>query len=298
MSGLQRDSRTERGFLLVNEVILGLIALVMLYPLVHTLAVSFSAGPAAEAGRVYIWPVGFQTTGWRFVVQDRMLHRAFLNSVYVAVVGVAGSLAFTALFAYPLSRSYFTPRKAISLIVVISLVIRYPLIPYFLAIRSYGLMNNINVLIYTHLVIEFNLIIMRTFFQGLPDELEEAAHMEGASHFLILTRIVLPLSKPVLATLALFFAVQYWNMFLHPLMFLRDANLMPIQIRLRQFIAQSAALQEMPDVGVGRGGGAAQLNRRTIEAAVTIFATLPILMLYPFLQRHFVKGALLGSVKG
>ncbi len=296
MNKLLKDSRTERAFLFLNEATLALLALIMLYPLVHTLAVSFSAGPAAEAGRVYVWPVGFQTTGWRYVVRDRMLHRAFLNSVYVTVVGVVGSLGFTALFAYPLSRSYFTPRKALSLMVVISLVIRYPLIPYFLSIRSYGLMNNIHVLIVTHLITEFNLIIMRTFFQGLPDELEEAALMEGANHLHILVRIIIPLSKPVFATLALFFAVNYWNMFLHPLMFLRDANLMPIQIRLRQFIAQSAALQDRSgEVG---GRGTADLNRRTIEAAVTIFATLPILMLYPFLQRHFVKGALLGSVKG
>lgn len=296
MNPLLENSRKERAFLLVNEGILVLLGLVMLYPLVHTLALSFSAGPAADAGRVYLWPVGFQTDAWNFVVRDRTLHRSFLNSVYVTVVGVIASLSFTALFAYPLSKRYFKPRRVLSLLIVLTMVIRYPLIPYFLSLRAYGLMNNIHVLIFAHLIVEYNLIIMRTFFQNLPEELEEAALMEGANHLQILARIYVPLSKPAFATLGLFFAVAYWNLFLHPLMFLRDIELMPIQVRLRQFIAMSASMEQS---GVGASDrGTTDLSRKTIEAAVTIFATVPILMLYPFLQRHFVKGALLGSVKG
>ena len=295
MNRLLENSRSERAYLLLNEIVLSLLALVMLYPLVHTLAVSFSDGTAATAGRVYLWPVDFQTSAWGYVVRDRTLHRSFLNSVYVTVLGVTGSLAFTALFAYPLSKLYFKPRRFLSIMVVLTMVVRYPLIPYFLSLRAYGLMNNIHVLILAHLVVEYNLIIMRTFFQSLPVELEEAAFMEGANHLHILAKIYVPLSKPVFATLGLFFAVTYWNLFLHPLMFLRDVDLMPIQVRLRQFIAMSAMAER--DQGTSLRGGA-ELNRKTIEAAVTIFATVPILMLYPFLQRHFVKGALLGSVKG
>jgi len=291
---LLRDSRSERFFLLSNEIILILLSIVMLYPLLHTLAVSFSAGPEAEAGRVYAWPAGFQTDAWAFVVRDRTLHRSFLNSVYVTVIGVIASLGFTALFAYPLSKSYFRPRRILSLMIVLTMVVRYPLIPYFLTLRAYGFMNNLHVLIFAHLLIEYNLIIMRTFFQNLPAELEEAAFMEGANHLQILAKIFVPLSKPAFATLGLFFAVTYWNLFLHPLMFLRDLELMPIQVRLRQFIAMSANAE------MGQTGGVENpdLSRRTIEAAVTIFATVPILMLYPFLQRHFVKGAMLGSLKG
>lgn len=294
-TSFSKETKVERFFLFVNEAILVLLAFLMLYPLLHTLAVSFSSGTATEAGRVLIWPIGFQTSSWQFVIGNRSLYVSFLNSIYITVVGVIASLAFTALFAYPISKSYFKIRKTISFLIIFFMVIRYPLIPYFLTVRAYGLMNNLHVLIITHLIIEYNTIIMRTFFQNLPVELEEAAFMEGANHFTILTKIYVPLSKPVLATLGLFFAVSYWNLFLHPIMFIRSADLIPIQVRLRQFIAMSASLEQ------NRGGvavGGMELSRQNINAAVTIFATLPIMLIYPFLQKFFVKGALLGSVKG
>jgi putative aldouronate transport system permease protein len=284
----------ERLLLTVNELLLVVLALVMLYPLVNTLAVSLSGATAADAGKVYLLPVDFQLTGWRYVVTDRTLHRSFLNSVYVTGVGTVASLAFTALFAYPLSKRYFKPRGFLSFLVVFTMVFRYPLIPYFLALRSYGLMNNINVLIFAHLLTAYNLIIMRTFFQNLPVELEEAAIVEGANHLHILLRIFVPLSKPVFATLGLFYAVTYWNLFLHPLLFLQKMDLMPIQVRLRQFIQMSADITE----GAAARSGSGDMSGRTVEAAVTLFATIPILLVYPFLQRFFVKGAMLGSVKG
>lgn len=292
---LKQTTAGDRVLLTINEVVLIVLSILMLYPLVNTVAISLSSGVAAESGRVTIWPIDFQLAGWEYIARDSSLHRAFLNSVYVTVVGTFASLVFTALFAYPLSKKYFRLRRILSLLVVFTMIFRYPLIPYFLALRSYGLMNNLNVLIYAHLLTAYNLIIMRTFFQNLPDELEESAVIDGANHLQILARIVVPLSKPVFATLGLFFAVAYWNLFLHPMLFLTDSDLMPIQVRLRQFIARSAAVETESTMGAA---GKADLNRRTIEAAVIIFGTLPILMVYPFLQKHFVKGALLGSIKG
>ena len=291
---LKQTTAGDRVFLTVNEVILVLLAIVMLYPLVNTVAISFSSGVAADSGRVTIWPIDFQWAGWEYVVRDSTLHRSFLNSIYITVLGTAASLAFTALFAYPLSKKYFRLRRVLSILVIFTMIFRYPLIPYFLALRSYGLMNNIHVLIYAHLLTAYNLIIMRTFFQNLPQELEESAVIDGANHVQILIRIFVPLSKPVFATLGLFFAVTYWNLFLHPLLFLTDPDLLPIQVRLRQFIAISSQIER----DAFSVQGSADLNRRTIEAAVVIFGTLPILMVYPFLQKHFVKGALLGSIKG
>ncbi len=291
---LRQTTAGDRFLLTLNEIVLILLALLMLYPLVNTLAISLSSGVAADAGRVTIWPIDFQLDGWLYVAGDRSLHRSFLNSVYVTVLGTASSLVFTAIFAYPLSKSYFKLRRVLSLLVVFTMIFRYPLIPYFLALRSYGFMNNIHVLIFAHLLTAYNLIIMRTFFQNLPAELEESAVIDGANHLQILVRIFVPLSKPVFATLGLFFAVSYWNLFLHPLLFLTDSNLLPIQVRLRQFIARSASIESSTDAVASD----ADLNRRTIEAAVVIFGTLPILMIYPFLQKHFVKGALLGSIKG
>ena len=292
---LKQTTAGDRFLLTVNEVVLIVLSVVMLYPLVNTAAISFSSGVAAESGRVTIWPIDFQLAGWAYVVGNSSLHRSFLNSVYVTAVGTLASLAFTALFAYPLSKSYFRLRRILSLLVVFTMIFRYPLIPYFLALRSYGLMNNLNVLIYAHLLTAYNLIIMRTFFQNLPTDLEESAVIDGANHLQILTRIFVPLSKPVFATLGLFFAVTYWNLFLHPMLFLNESKLLPIQVRLRQFIAMSASMERDSATGPA---SSADLNRRTIEAAVVMFGTLPILMVYPFLQKYFVKGALLGSLKG
>jgi putative aldouronate transport system permease protein len=289
-------SKNERTGLLINEILLFLLAMTMIYPLINTLAVSFSSATSAEAGRVFLWPVNFQWKGWEYVVTAKTLHRSILNSVYITILGTFLSLAFTALFAYPLSKPYFKLRKVLSLLVVFIMVFRYPLIPYFLTIKSFGLLNNLNVLIITHLITPYNMIIMRTFFQNIPIELEEAAFIEGASPLQILIKIYLPLSKAVFATLGLFFAVLYWNLFLHPLLFLQDPELMPIQVQLRQFIALSEIMDEGNMSGVITDN--MDINRTTIKAAVVIFGTIPIVMVYPFLQKHFVKGALLGSVKG
>ena len=292
---LKQTTTGDRLLLTFNEIVLVALSLLMLYPLVNTLAISLSSGVAAESGRVTVWPIDFQLAGWQYIARNTSLQRSFLNSVYVTVLGTMASLAFTALFAYPLSKSYFRLRRVLSLLVVFTMIFRYPLIPYFLALRSYGLMNNLNVLIYAHLLSAYNLIIMRTFFQNLPTELEESAVIDGANHVQILIRIFVPLSKPVFATLGLFFAVTYWNLFLHPMLFLTDSKLLPIQVRLRQFIAMSASMERQATAGPA---ASAALNRRTIEAAVIMFGTVPILMIYPFLQKHFVKGALLGSIKG
>lgn len=291
----EKFSKGEKIFLSINEVLLVLLAVLMLYPLVNTLAVSFSSATAADSGKVFLFPVDFQLTGWKFVIEDRTLHKSFLNSIYITVFGTLASLGFTALAAYPLSKKYFGMRKFLSLVVVFSMVFRYPLIPYFLTVKSYGLINNIHVLIFTHLLTAYNLIIMRTFFQNIPEELEESAFLDGANPLQILIQIYMPLSKPVLATLGLFYAVLYWNLFLHPMLFIQDINLMPIQLRLRQFITMSANLFEQ---NLGDVSTFLDVSTTTIEAAVVLFGTIPILMVYPFLQKYFVKGALLGSVKG
>ncbi len=171
------------------------------------------------------------------------------------------------------------------------MIFRYPIIPYFLVVRSYGLMNSLWALIVTHLLVGYNLVIMRTFFQQLPEEMEESAVIEGANHLQILFRITLPLSKPVLATLGLFYAVTYWNLFLHPMLFVQKPELLTLQPRLRAMLQAVEADQGRADHLVG-------FSVYTAQAATIMFATIPILCVYPFLQKYFVKGALLGSLKG
>jgi len=285
------NSRGERFWLAINAIVLTFIALAMLYPLVNTLAVSFSNSISVSQGKVGLLPVGLTTSSWHLILHDSMLWRSLLNSVYVSALGTLASLLFTAIFAYPLANPKFKLRRFVMLMVVLTMIFRYPIIPYFLTIRALGLVDKLNVLIFTHLLIAYNLVIMRTFFQSIPFEMEEAALVEGANPIQILFRIILPMSKPVLATLGLFFAVTYWNLFLHPLLFIRSAHLYTLQIRLRQFIDFAMSEMAFSDVR-------ANLSGRSIEAATIMFATIPIMIVYPFLQRFFVKGAMIGSVKG
>jgi putative aldouronate transport system permease protein len=287
----RENSRAERCWLAFNTLVLTLIALLMLYPLVNTLALSFSNSVAVSQGQVGLLPIGFTISSWRMILRDTMLWRSMLNSIYISVFGTFASLLFTAIFAYPLANQKFRLRRIVMLMVVLTMIFRYPIIPYFLTIRSLGLIDKLNVLIYAHLLIPYNLVIMRTFFQGIPVEMEEAALVEGANPVQILFKVILPISKPVLATLGLFYAVTYWNLFLHPLLFIRSPQLYTMQIRLRQFIdfAQSEIIHSEL---------IADLSSRSIEAATIMFATVPIMILYPFLQRYFVKGTMIGSLKG
>lgn len=286
------DSRSDFMLRALFAFLLGGMALLSLYPLMNTLAVSFSAGAAAERGSVFLLPKGFNLDSWDHVVRKKPLWTALFNTISVASLGTLASLAFTALFAYPLSQKKFRLRGILMFLVIFTMVFRYPLIPYFLTVRSYGLMNKLPVLVFTHLLVAYNLVIMRTFFQQIPEALTESAAIEGADHVTILVRIIAPLSKPVFATLGLFYAVTYWNLFLHPKLFLQHSETATLQIRLRQLLANAA--QTLEDVQMV----ATNFSESTIQAATIMFATIPILLLYPFLQRYFIKGALVGSVKG
>mgnify|MGYP005841278445 CR=1 FL=1 len=282
----------ERLFETVNVVFLSALAITMLLPLLNIAATSFSSAQAAESKWVYFWPVNFTLESWRHILSRQDLWRSTGVSVFVTVTGVVLSLFFTAMTAYPLSRKYFYPRKAIMVGIVITMIFRAPLIPYFITVKALGLYNNIWVLIIPSLISAFDLIIMRTFFMQIPDELEEAAKIEGCNDFQILYKIILPLSKPIIATLGLFAVVLFWNIFQHAIWFIRNNSLYPLQLKLRAFIVSEEVL-------VTQGGKILDrnFNSTTLLSAAIIFASLPVLSLFPVLQKYFVKGTLLGSIK-
>jgi putative aldouronate transport system permease protein len=194
--------------------------------------------------------------------------------------------------AYPLAKKEFRPGKLIMIAVVVTMVFKAPLIPYFLTVKGVGLYDNPLVLVVPQLLNAFNLIIMVTFFRQFPPELEEAAVVEGCGYFRTLFGLVLPLSKAVLATLGLFYAVVLWNQFQHPLMFLQSPEWFPLQIKVRQFISSTDQLPMPGDIML------LNYNPTTLQAVTVVFAVIPILLVYPYLQKYFVKGALIGSVKG
>ncbi|WP_273323694.1 carbohydrate ABC transporter permease [Vallitalea guaymasensis] len=286
------ESYGEKIFKYFNIIFLGILGLIMLLPIITVTATSFSSALAVDAGKVSLWPVDFTLASWREILAKSEMWRAFFLNIFVTVVGTFLALMTTSLMAYPMAKKEFKPAKILSIMVVITMVFKAPIIPYFLALKNMGLYNNIFVLIVPHLVVPYNLIIMRTFFKQIPLELEEAAKVEGSNYFQILFKIILPMSKASLATVGLFYAVMIWNQFMHPMLFIQDEALFPLQLRLRQYISVGE------DLSSGLYGGIKPFNERTLKAATVIFTVVPILCVYPFLQKYFVKGAMLGSVKG
>ncbi|MFC5447461.1 carbohydrate ABC transporter permease [Paenibacillus aestuarii] len=286
-------SRGEKLFGSIVTMILLLVSLIAIIPLLSVLSTSFSSKRMVDLNLVTIWPKEFTLASWDFMMYRPDLWKSFFLTLGSTVIGTILALLVTALLAYPLSKSEFRWGPVIMVGVVIAMIFKAPIVPYFLTVRSIGLYNNPLVLVIPHILNPFNLIIMRTFFKQFPKELEEAAFIEGCGYFRMLFQFVLPLSKAVLATLALFYGVVLWNQFQHPLMFLQDTNLFPLQIKIRQFITDDNVL-------ITGAVSTADLayNERTLRAATVIFAMVPVVAVYPFLQKYFVKGAMLGSVKG
>jgi putative aldouronate transport system permease protein len=287
------ESRGEKLFGSIVTVILLLLSFIAIIPLLSLLSTSFSSKRMVDLNLVTIWPKEFTLASWDFMMYRPDLWKSFFLTLGSTVIGTILALLVTALLAYPLSKSEFRWGPVIMISVVIAMIFKAPIVPYFLTVRSIGLYNNPLVLIIPHILNPFNLIIMRTFFKQFSKELEEAAFIEGCGYFRMLFQFVLPLSKAVLATLALFYGVVLWNQFQHPLLFLQDTNLFPLQIKIRQFITDDNIL-------ITGAVSTADLayNERTLRAATVIFAMIPVVAVYPFLQKYFVKGAMLGSVKG
>lgn len=285
-------STGEKTFQVFNYMILILAASTMIAPLLQLLAVSFSSPIAADSKKVFLWPVEFTTGTWEHILQNMVLWRSFAVTVYITVVGTFLSMLFSVLTAFPLSRREFLLKKPIMLGIVITMIFNAPMIPFFLTVRELGMMNSLWALIIPGLISTFNMVIIRTFFMGIPRDLDDAAKIDGCHDFRLLFQIYLPLSKPVLATVSLFYAVGYWNTFMRAILFIRDPNLYPLQLRLREYFV---APEELAAVNLIVGDF--DFNTTTLKAATIIFATIPIVLVYPYLQKYFVKGAVLGSLK-
>ncbi|MDL4842615.1 carbohydrate ABC transporter permease [Aquibacillus rhizosphaerae] len=287
-----RMSIGERCFQVFNYSFLIIAAATMIAPLLQLLAVSFSSPVAADAKKVFLLPVDFTVDTWVHILQNDVLWRSFFVTVFITVVGTFLSMLFSVLTAFPLSRKDFLLRKPIMFAIVITMIFNAPMIPFFLTVREVGLMDSVWALIIPGLISTFNMVIIRTFFMGIPSDLDDAAKIDGCNEFGLLFRIYLPLSKPVLATIGLFYAVGLWNTFKTAVLFVRNPDLWPLQMRLRSFFVSEEQLSTV-DLLVGDY----DFNTTTLKAATIIFATIPIVIVYPYLQKYFVKGAVLGSLK-
>ena len=291
-SSRRKESVGGRIFTFVNTAILILIALVCLLPFINIIASSFATTQEVMAKRFILFPTTFSLDAYRYILSPPTIFRGLGVSVGVTIAGTVVSMLLTALMAYGLSRRYLPARNTINFIVVFSMLFSGGMIPTFLVVKSVGLINSYGSLIFPVAVNAFNMIIMRNFFQALPDSLEESAKIDGSNDFGIFMRIMLPLALPSIATISLFYAVAYWNTYMNAILYMNDSAKWPIQVLLRQIVIVSSGMQaEGTSVDIVPPA-------QTIKMAVIVIATVPMLAAYPLVQKHFTKGALLGAVKG
>ena len=298
---LKRSGLNKRGpFDIVFD---GLIYLFMLlffiivaYPILYVLALSFSSREAVLNNEVYIIPVGFNFDNYKLVLKHEFLPKAFLNSVFYTVFGTLYSMILTILGAYALSRKNYFGRDFIMFLIAFTMMFGGGMIPSYMLIKNLGLLNTRLALIIPFAVSQYNLIVMRTYMQQIPSAIEESAKLDGANDFVILFRIFVPLSKPVIATITLFYAAGQWNDFFSGLIYLDDKNKFPLQLVIRDLlITQNDATLNQ---GLAAQQGMPSLTPGGFRAAIVVVTVLPLLVVYPFIQKYFVKGVMLGSIKG
>lgn len=291
-----RKSIGSRTFDAVNTLLLLGIVFATVYPLWYIAVVSISDGTAVNRGDVAFWPIDVTFEAYATVFRNQDIWRSYLNTIVYTGVGTAINLAATALCAYPLSRKDFFGNGFFTVFITITMFVSGGMIPLYLVVRSLGMVDTIWALVIPGAINTFNMIIMRTFFQGIPISLQESAHMDGANDLTILGRIVLPLSAPIMATMTLFYAVHHWNGFFNALIYLNSKAKYPVQIMLRNIVVASEFADQQADIGTVSGGF--NVVAQNYKYAVIMITVLPIICVYPFLQKHFTKGAMIGAVKG
>ncbi|MFC5450563.1 carbohydrate ABC transporter permease [Paenibacillus aestuarii] len=290
----RKPTASWQTFNIFNIIFLTLLALAMFLPFLNVLAQSFSSSEAIVNGRVFFLPVEFTTINYQYVFSDAAIWRSFGVTVYITIVGTLINLVATASLAYPVSRPEYAGRKVIVVMVLITMVFSAPLIPNFILMKNLHLVNSLWALLIPGAISAFNFFVMRSFFMQLPNELIDSGRMDGCSELRMIWSIVLPLSKPVMASLGIFYAVGHWNTYMNALYYINNPAYWPLQVKLRQLIVSEDI---SIDPSATQFSGLAHMDPEGIKMATIIIATLPIVLIYPFLQRHFVKGMMVGSVK-
>ncbi|MCH4886185.1 carbohydrate ABC transporter permease [Acidaminobacter sp. JC074] len=288
------EGRSEKIFKWVNIVLLVVIGFSALYPLVYILSASVSLPSAVETGEVVLLPKGFNLESYKEALKTPNLWVAYGNTLYYTVVGTIVNMAFTTLGAYVLSRKNMPFLKAITLFVLVTMWLKPGIIPMYLNFRDLGLINSRWSIVLGFAISTFNLIILRTFFSSIPESLDEAARIDGANHFTIFRKIYLPLSKSALATITMFYAVSRWNGYFWSMVLLQDDSKIPLQVLLKKLIVEQStggeeAVLITPD---------ALSSPQTIIFAIIMISIIPMLIAYPYIQRFFKEGVMIGSVKG
>lgn len=273
---------------------LTIIVFICLYPFLNVLAYSLSGYNAVLSGKVTFYPVNFNLAAYKQILGRTQIWVSMRTTVLVTLMGTATSLVLTLFAAYALSRNYLPGKKVFSGLILFTMYFSGGMIPTFLVVKGLGMYDSLAALFIPQAINVFNFIVMRTFFRELPQSLEEAAKIDGASEMQVLMRIVLPLSLPIMATMALFYAVGYWNSYFEALLYIQDPNKYTLQLRLRSLLFG----EELNNSGRNLEGVGTEVMTQSLKMATVAVSTIPILIVYPWLQKYFVKGVMIGSIKG
>jgi len=296
MNILNRKTPGEIAFIVVCYVCMVAFALITLLPFLNVLAKSMSSEGAVVTGKVTFWPIGIQFGTFKYVLDQPEFLNAFYVSVFITVVGTLGAMFLTITAAYPLSKPEMVGRKPLLLMFIFIMLFSGGMIPNYMLYRSLGLLNNIMALIFPGFMSVFNMLLIKTFYEQLPESVEESARIDGASNYRTLFSIVVPMAMPVIATVGLFYAVGYWNNYMSGILYITNPRLKPLQQYLYDLVTVSMTAAD-PAVATDMTQYM-NVSPESIRAATIMLATLPILLVYPFLQKYFVKGVQIGSVKG
>jgi multiple sugar transport system permease protein/putative aldouronate transport system permease protein len=292
-----RETSVDQAFNYINYVFLGIFLVVILYPLIYVVSASFSDGAAVISGRVMLWPVDFSLVAYQRIFRYERIWTGYANSLFYAVVGTLVNVTMTLIAAYPLSRRDLWGKNVILGLFLFTLFFSGGLIPTYLLVKDLGLRNTRWALIIPQALSIWNLLIAITFMRtSIPHELLEASQLDGCSDLQYFLRVLLPLSTPLIAVLSLFYAIGHWNQFFAALLYLTNKDLFPLQIILRDILISSQVdMNMMEDL---QSMAAREAMRELLKYALIVVASVPVLLIYPFAQKYFVKGIMLGSVKG
>ncbi len=286
-------STGEKVFNVINYIFMGFVGFLTIYPFIYVVANSLSSVTAVKMGKVFFYPIDFNLEAFKYILSQQGIWIAYGNTIFYTLVGTTVNLLLTVMGAYPLSKKRLKGRTFVSFFIVFTMWFNAGMIPFYLNLRSLGILNTRLVIIIAFGITTFNVILLRTFFQSIPRSLEESAKIDGASDFQVLWKIYLPLSKAGLATVGLFYAVGRWNGYLWAMIILRDKNKIPLQVLLKKMIVELSV-----DERLMATADMSTYSQETVIHATIIIAIIPIICVYPYLQKYFVKGIMLGSVKG
>ncbi len=288
---------SDKIFIVIDYVVMTLIMFIIAIPVLHILAASFSSSQAVVTGKVFIFPVDFTLTGYNAVLENPKIVSGFLNSVFYTFVGTAVCIAMTLCCAYPLTRKEFKARGVVTYIFIFTMYFGGGLIPWYLVVDSLGLINNRLGMIIPSAMSVWNMIICKSFIQhSIPDELYEAAQIDGCSPFKYMLRVIVPLCTPIIAVLTLYYGVGKWNDYFTAMVLLRDQSLLPLQNILRDILL----LGNVDMTQVTNADALADLIglKELLKYSTIVVASLPMMVLYPFVQKYFIKGMMIGAIKG